>query len=113
MAEASVKSSPRLDPYAGQRTIVGAVFNPGKNQASRSSPPVTMKCKFSGCPGKFCKFISEWLREGETVRYTRNPEMDPVTSTAKKINAKIKMASLVYQIVGCRSSEIKSMRLNF
>src|ERR1700720_4909661 len=91
--------------------MVGAPTSPGKNQASRCpDDPGTENFMASGRPGKLSMLISLLERCGFTMRYTKNPAIADVATTAKNSNAKMAINIFVYQRVGNRNSSTMDMR---
>src|SRR6201998_4538646 len=64
----------------------------------------------SGRPGQLSMLISLLERCGFTMRYTRNPAIADVATTAKNSNAKMAINIFVYQRVGNWNSSRMDMR---
>src|SRR5258708_27320072 len=90
--------------------MLGAPTNPGKNQPSRCSAPGTENFTVSGRPGKLSILISLLERCGFTMRYTKNPAIADVATTAKKSNAKMAINIFEYQRVGNWNSSRMDLR---
>jgi hypothetical protein len=64
----------------------------------------------SGRPGKLSMLISLLERCGFTMRYTKNPAIAEVATTAKNSNAKTAINIFVYHCDGNRNSSRMDMR---